>query len=240
MSKDYILWVVEDDPVQLKGIIEMITATCAGGIFQIKSVGGAADLASALTGSERPDAVLMDIDLGADAPSGVELVRAHFDLAKTRVIYTTAFLNLVTDAYRTEHSYLLAKPVKQEQLEFALAKVARSLGEKRQETLSFSFGSSVKNVPCSSIIWLESSKHRVEIHTRGNIHSTYDSLRCLTEKLPRYFVKTHKSYVANLRHVYELKHGELVMEDGSIVPVSRHYQHAVKDALMAELGMRAR
>lgn len=193
-----------------------------------------------LGGGRFPDIVLMDINLGEASRSGVDLVQEHFSSSGTRVIYTTAFMGLVTDAYRTEHCYLLTKPIRQEQLELALKRAVGSIEGEGREVLSFSFGPSVKSIPCSTIAWLESSRHRVEIHSDSGVHCTYESLQSLASKLPACFVKTHKSYITNLRKVFELGRGELVMVDGSRVPVSRHYQRAVKEALMAELGMSAR
>ena len=109
-----------------------------------------------------------------------------------------------------------------------------------RKSLVFVFGTDVKRVACSEIIWLESAGHRVEIHMVDGVRSTYESLRSLVAKLPASFVRSHKSYVANLEHVRELTDHELVMSNGSCIPVSRKYRGAFKGMLMEYLGAEER
>lgn len=237
--REYRLWVIEDDPNQREAIASLIASSSFASQLAINTFAGGGSLKPLIAAGEVPDIVLVDIDLGEGVSSGVELVEAFFSSKKTQVIYTTAYLNLVTDAYKTEHVYLLAKPIKPAELEAALGKAMAAIERSVIQTLAFSCGSSVKRVLCSQIAWLESSGHRVEIHMLDGIRETCDSLRNLAAKLPPTFVRTHKSYVVNLDQVSELVRGELVMADGSTVPVSRKYRHAVKDALMSYLGLRA-
>ena len=237
MARQYALWIVEDDPIQLDGIAAMLRASKLGSELQIEALAGEGALLAALEEGACPDIVMMDINLGADSLSGVDLVEAHFAQASVRIIYTTAYIGCVTSAYRTDHCYLLAKPIKPEQLELALEKALGSLQAEEAESLTFAVGTCVKNIPCSSIAWLESYKHRVEIHSASGVHSTYESMQAIVKRLPSSFAQTHKSYVVNLNKAFELRKGEVELQDGSVIPVSRHYQRAVRESLMTVLGI---
>lgn len=235
--REYSLWLIEDNDVQREHALALLEASSHAQQLHVTAFSGPTELKQKLAGERTPDILITDIGLGEEAPTGVELVEAFFTAKKTRVIYATAYLNLVTSAYRTEHTYLLAKPVALEELELALDKAIDSLERESCEALVFSYGSGVKKLPTSQIMWLESSGHRVEVHATDGIRETYDSLRNLSEKLPRSFVRTHKSYIANLSHATELGQSELMMTDGSSIPVSRKYRREVHDALMSYLGL---
>jgi|GEM_PF-1735210 len=46
------------------------------------------------------------------------------------------------------------------------------------------------------------------------------------------FIRTHQSYVVNLSFVVKRLESELIMDDGFVVPISRKYQKAVREALL--------
>lgn len=233
------LWVIEDNDLQREHIVSLLESSAYAPQFDITALSGAVELKDKLVSSQTPNILLTDIELGDEAPSGVDLAEALFSPKKTQIIYITGHLDLVTSAYRTRHVCLLAKPIKPEQLDMALGKAIAAIEQENRENLAFSFGSGVIKLPTAQILWLESAGHRVEIHAFGCVRETYDSLCRLIEMLPATFVRTHKSYVANLAHAEELTQSELVMTDGSRIPVSRKYRREVHDAFMDYLGLQA-
>lgn len=237
--RQYSLWVVEDDAAQRDEIARLITALPDAASYDIVLLEGPCELKERIAHEGAPDIALLDIDLGEESPTGVDLAEAFFSSKRTQIIYTTAYLNCVTDVYRTNHVYTLAKPVKSEQLELALGKALRVLDALEHESLAFAFGTGVKKVLCADIMWLESAGHRVEIHMVDGVRVTYESLRSLMGKLPLTFMRSHKSYVVNFACISELTERELIMSDGSRVPVSRKYRHALKEALEEYLGQKA-
>lgn len=236
--RSYSLWLIEDDAIQREHAISLLDSSSYASQLRITALDGTAELKEKLACDSAPDILLTDIDLGEETPTGVDLAESLFTRKRTRIIYATAYLNLVTSAYRTDHVYLLAKPVKLEELELALASAIDEIERESRDTLSFSFGSGIKRLATTQIMWLESSGHRVEIHTLDGTRETYDSLRNLAQKLPKSFIRAHKSYIVNLEHVDELLQNELAMTNGLRIPVSRKYRHEVHDALMAHLGLR--
>lgn len=237
MLERYTVWVIEDDALQRDGLARMLEATSMADKLDVTALSDVAELGAYVEDGSIPDIVISDIDLGEGAPSGVELAARHFASKRTQIVYTTAYLNLVTSAYATNHVYLLAKPFGVPQLEAALEKAAQAIRAAQRDYLSFSFGTGVKRVACSEIAWLESAGHRVEIHLLDGVRSTYESLRSLSSRLSKSFVRSHKSYVVNLEHVRELTDHELVMSEGSRIPVSRKYRGALKSALVEHLSI---
>ena len=233
----YKLWLIEDDAVQRASIENLIASSSLAPKFDLTSVISSEDFKNKLLTRETPDIVLSDIDLGIESPTGVDLAEAFFNSKNTKIIYTTAYLNLVTSVYRTNHVYTLAKPFTIKELELALSQAIQAIEKDSLEFITCTAVSGIKKIFCSSILWLESHGHTVEIHTCDDVIKVRDSLKSLAEKLSTSFVKTHKSYIANLAHVLELAKNELVMTNNSRVPVSRNYRRAVKEQLIGYLAL---
>jgi DNA-binding LytR/AlgR family response regulator len=235
--KRFSLWVVEDDPVQRAGTQSLLAQSAWADRLDVAAFSGFDEVKAKLLASDVPDILLCDIDLGEGFLSGVDMVNVLFTRKRTKVIYTTAYLNLVGSVYNSDHVCTIGKPFSLRQLELALDRAEQAIVRDAAEYLAYSVGASVRKLPCSQIVWLESSGHHVKINTLNDVRETYDSLRDLAGRLPSTFARSHKSYVVNLAHAVELDGDGLMMVNGFRVPVSRSYRTALKSELMSFLEM---
>ena len=70
--------------------------------------------------------------------------------------------------------------------------------------------------------------------TKKTEFSFYDTLDNLTQTLPEQFIRCHKSFIVNKRFItcLSVSRGEIELEDGIILPLSRSYKQLVKDATL--------
>ena len=234
----YVTWLVDDDPIQLAGIAAMLAQSRHADRLTVVPIAGSRELLARLADMDEtaPDIVLMDMDLGDGLPHGADLVSRNAVLKKAQIVYVTAYLELVPEAYRTEHRYTLAKPIKASELDSALERAMAGIKQADECVLTFSCGAEVVCIPCTRVRWIESRGHRVAVFTEKGQLSTNEPLRDICSRLPRCFVRTHKSFVVNLDQAFSLRANDLMMADGSFVPVSRTYRKDVKEKLMARLA----
>lgn len=234
----YATWLVDDDPIQLAGIAAMLAQSRHADRLFVVPIAGSRELLARLADVNEvaPDIVLMDMDLGDGLPHGADFVSRSGVLKNAQIIYVTAYLELVPEAYRTEHRYTLAKPIKASELDSALERAMSGIEQAEEDVLTFSRGAEVVRISCAKVKWIESRGHRVTVFTEKGELSTNEPLRDICSRLPRCFVRTHKSFVVNLYHAFSLRANDLIMADGSSVPVSRTYRKDVKEKLMACLA----
>lgn len=82
-----------------------------------------------------------------------------------------------------------------------------------------------------SILFIEtSSDHRIRIHAYDEIIEVYGTLKEYEEKLPNYFIKTHRSYLVNSKNIKDINKYKriIIMKNGEECLVSRL---AIKDVL---------
>ncbi len=154
-----------------------------------------------------------------------------------------AVLLLLLSKRESEKAQQLAKSLEAsmqeaEKLELALAMRAGS-GEGR--VLKIKSSGRLLNIPAKHILYCKAAGDYVEI-VSGSKESEQKtelysgSLRQLTGQLPSGFLKVHRSYLVNASHIHSLKrspsgNGELRLESGDIVPVSRTLFSQIKAAL---------
>jgi DNA-binding LytR/AlgR family response regulator len=185
------------------------------------------------------DAVLMDIDWG-QAKTGMDAAEEiQRRSPETKIIYVTGY----SDKY-SQHIFLrkanlsgyIAKPVDVEILKANLHKVADALPSGEQASLVVRRHGALLSVPFREIYSIESHKHSVTIHSARESVVSYGKLDEIIRALPAEFYRCHKSYIVNMRQIRRFQADEILLKNGSIVPVSRSKYNETKKAYLDFIG----
>lgn len=232
----YTVAILEDDPRQADALARMLAEVDQADSLEIQQVPSLAELDAWLPNG---DILFADIKLGESfgGQNGIELVKTRLADAPTQVIYVTGYLEYCTPVYETEHVYLLAKPVRPEDLQAALTRAIANIERRRAERLVLSAGGSVVSLLPEEICFIESDRRKVRIHAGDEVVEAYATLGSLMSRLPASFINCHKSFLVNMDHIERIDKGGIVLRSGETVPVSRQKRVAVKQALLSRLGM---
>ena len=196
--------VVDDEPPARTRMIQLL-AECA--VLQpLETVGQVGDGVAALEAVERlkPDVVLLDIMM--PGMNGLEVAR-HLAARPEppAVVFVTAFDEHAVQAFEVQAFDYLLKPVRQERLAAALARisrlqpneprleeVARKLGDARTH-LTVSERGRMILVPVEEIVYLRAELKYVTIRTAEREHLTEESLTSLEEEFGNRFVRIHRN-----------------------------------------------
>ena len=89
-----------------------------------------------------------------------------------------------------------------------------------------------REIPLEKLELVESMSHELQftVYHRSEkiIYTMRGSLRDVPLSVEEGFVRTHQSYLVNLRYVKEISSGQAVLWDGKIIPVSRANYREVK------------
>jgi hypothetical protein len=91
-------------------------------------------------------------------------------------------------------------------------------------------------VPASDIEWLEAAENYVNLHVRKHVYPLRSTMTAVEDRLdPLRFVRVHRSYIVNLdflERIEPLDTGDarLLLKDGTRIPCSRRYRHALREA----------
>lgn len=145
-----------------------------------------------------------------------------------QVVYLTNYLSYAVEAYRAEHAYFVLK----EQFEQRLGDVFEKLKARRQQkTMCFSVlnGGTLILRPVE-IHYFERNLRTTKVVADSGEYLIRDKLDALEEILPGTdMLRCHNSYIVNLTYVREMRKGCFILNDQTVIQISRGYTRSVKE-----------
>ena len=137
-------------------------------------------------------------------------------------------------------SGLLMRPLEKLQVTGMLREVLEMVEMKARERLFnnevfvFTTREGTIRVPYSQVLYFEARNKKIYLCTNRIEMSFYSTLDGIEQKVPDYFLRCHKGFIVNRHFVnrVDLKGNCLNLIGGSVLPISRSYRGAVKEALL--------
>jgi two-component system LytT family response regulator len=243
--------IVDDEPLARRGIVQLLSAhsdiVVAGearngreAIHAIRTLG--------------PDLVFLDVQMPELDGLGVLNQVGPQDMPL--VIFVTAYDEFAVKAFDAHAIDYLVKPIQEARFNEALERTrarlraveAVALSQKYEALLSTSELRARRRllVPTSSgeilfevqeIDWIEADDYYAAIHIKGKRHLIREALASLEHRLDTdQFLRVHRSAIVNIERVREVKSDNagttnLILRDGTVVPVSRRRRAQVNQRL---------
>lgn len=181
------------------------------------------------------DIVLMDIEMGGiDGIAAGEKLRADDDNDLVLLLYISSHEDYYNQLFDVQPCAFIGKPIDSNEfshkLEKAINKIIRRRHDGKRKVLPVSQKGYEILVPLKKILYLESKVRKICLYTTDEMMEYYSILSNEEEKLSKDgFIRTHQSYVVNLRYVREVTSKSLTLVDGTEIPISSSRRNSVKE-----------
>ena len=129
----------------------------------------------------------------------------------------------------------LIKPVNQKSFENALENYTKK--KYGVSKFRFSFKNDTYQISGDSIIYIERAGRTISIVTDQDIYKSYMKSTDIWNQLDRKnFASPHVSYIVNLKRIIGTRGNEVLLENGSRIPLSRSMKQEFKDCYLEFLG----
>lgn len=199
--------------------------------FKISCFSAASDLLKEAKVT-RFDIAIIDIEMSS--PNGYE---AALELRKypapPLILFVTHSMDYTIQGYGVAFRYI-PKPLTLEKLTPALD---AAISDVRANRFTFSVDGVSYILYMQDIYYIEVYNHVTTLHTMDGEYSLRASLKEMLAQLPQgYFGLPHQSYIVNLAHVKTSTAQEVVLTNGTRLPVSRRRQSDFMRQLYLYLG----
>jgi two-component system, LytTR family, response regulator len=231
--------IIEDNHRDREILSALLAKYCGKEINIIESVSNLND-AYKLIIKKKPDIIFLDIELGNE--SGFELLQ-KFTNYTFKVIFVTGFSKYALRAIKFNALDYLLKPIEINELVEAVKKVVTyeqvnidnklknlivnfTAPNNKKNKIAIPVVNGLKMITVSDIIYFEANKEYSNIHCIANsvVYSS-TNLGEYEEMLEDYdFCRVHHSFLVNkeyVKHYIKGEGGEILTDNGSIIPVSR-------------------
>lgn len=188
-------------------------------------------------GVEKPDLILLDINLGGKK-DGIQLAEEINNKFELPFIFTTSYTDgpTIERAKKVNPLNYLVKPFKPEQLYtaieiamFNLAKKEKESPAENEEGLIIKDAIFIKEkyrytkIKIDDILWIKAEGNYLELHLPEKKELIRATLGNFLERLARNnFFRTHKSYAVNLDHLSKFEPTQVFI-DKTEIPISKTY-----------------
>lgn len=214
--------ITDDEPIARKGIAKYVEK-----ILYLRLVGMCEDALQLqqLIQKEKVDLLFLDIQM--PGLTGIELLKRLHDPPK--VIFTTAYEEYALQGYELDVLDYLLKPISFERFLKATDKAADYFATRHASSTDYFFikaNGRLEKVVFNEIICIEALQNYVGLYTIKGKFITHSTLKNMQQKLPDYFIQTHKSWLANPVHITGMEQQTLNCGDFKI-PISKYQKTEV-------------
>lgn len=231
----YRIVVCDDEKEILNYILQKVEAGFEQSVFSVNcmAVSDARELV-ALLQNEPVDIIFLDIDMPFF--SGLDIAKMITEKGlKTLLVFVTSYDALVYQTFAYRPFAFIRKSFFQEEIGDIIKRLEQELLSWREE-LVLQKAQEIVRILVEDIYYIEASGNYIDIYTKNGIERYRMTLANMENELKgRSFLRCHKGYLVNIRHINRMKNNEIELTDGSKLPVGRNYEKEVRQAILMSM-----
>ncbi len=155
------------------------------------------------------DVVFLDVEM--PGVNGLELARrVRNQRPQTRIVFVSAYENYAIDAFAIEVVDYLLKPVSPERIAETMRRLvstpnsAESRSDAPMDWVPCEQHGHTVPVSVQDVVYIVAERETIFVCTNHDRYPTKFTLQELQERLPEQFLRTHRSFIANMHQVREI------------------------------------
>ena len=177
------------------------------------------------------DVLLLDINLKSNK-TGLEIAEEIRKRKKNAyIIFTTGHLEYAMIAYKYKTFDYIAKPITMERLEDTIIRLFEDANELTKHYIKIDSKNTL--IDETEIQYIKRDGMKLVFHTSSRDYNTYSSFNKFQGKLPKTYVRCHKSYIVNLNQIKNIEplSGRITFADGNTCDIGPKYKNEFMEVL---------
>ncbi|KAB7786448.1 LytR/AlgR family response regulator transcription factor [Bifidobacterium cebidarum] len=237
--RDIRVGVVEDDPQACQRVLDYLNQyqSETGTQFTISVFDDGEQIVEKYTPTY--DILLLDIEMQhMDGMAAARRIRERDN--SVVIVFITGAPQYAINGYEVQALSYLLKPVPYFAFRQEIKRSIDMVRRRTDEALLIEAGGKQMRVELADVLYIESIRHTIIVHTQGGKLSVTGTLKDFEERLAgQNFFRSNSCYLVNLRHVTGVDGQDCVMSNGEALRVSRPRKKAFLTALTNYMGMGA-
>lgn len=176
--------------------------------------------------AHRPDIIFLDVSMPEQ--SGLEMRQQLLNVPVC--IFVTDYPDHAVQSFELEALDYLLKPVKEKRFEQTIKRIKTHLERLKSEDHSVFIkeGHTYKRIVVDEILYIKALQNYSVLHTTRESFYRYKMISHLLDE-PYFddFIRVHRSYAVNKKHVLSASSKEITLSDQQTIPVGRKYKDVI-------------
>jgi DNA-binding LytR/AlgR family response regulator len=200
---------------------------------QLELVGTCNNVAEAREVLNNTEVDLIFLDIQLPGMTGLNFLRSFPE--SPLVILTTAYAEYALESYEFNVIDYLLKPISLERFTRAINKISNGrlltlAAKEKDDSYNHIFirsGSKFFKVNFSEIVYIQSMKDYLKIHTKEHKLVTHQTMSDMEKILPvKQFIRVHKSFIVAVEHIKSI-YGNTIEVGHAVIPIGSSYKNNV-------------
>ena len=180
---------------------------------------------------EKWDLVLMDVEMPGQ--NGIETARQLRRVNEpATIIFITNYIQYALEGYEVQAFRYLLKPIDAAQFEQVVGTALDEIHHRQTAYLQLKGRSEIIRLAIDELIYAETERGHLLLHTPAKVLECYSTMEKLEQELKQEaFFRCHSSFLVALEAVRQIEKQDVVLKDGTRVPVSKNRKKGMKQAL---------
>lgn len=181
--------------------------------------------------SNPSDVLLLDINLKSNK-TGLELAEEIRKVKKNSyLIFTTGHLEYAMVAYKYKTFDYIAKPITYDRLEDTIIRLFDDINGLNKRYLKIDNKNTL--IDEAEIQYIKRDGMKLIFHTSTRDYDTYSSFNKFQDKLPKSYIRCHKSCIANINQIKDVEpvSGTITFKDGNTCDIGPKYKREFMEVL---------
>jgi DNA-binding LytR/AlgR family response regulator len=226
----------EDNPVDAESVSNFLKEAlgASGTAYQLAVYTNGEQLLEGLTAGV--DMVLLDIEMpGIDGLSTARRVRQYDDVVP--ICFLTRLGSLALEGYEVNAAGFLIKPINYPSFHRTIMRMLHQIRISKASLVAFRVGKEQRFIDVRSIIYVETYKKHVLVHTEREDFACAEPLHAIEAKLgDAAFYRIHNAFLVNMAYVVTMSMTDVYLQNDRL-PLSKHRRQGFLKALIEYSGV---
>lgn len=181
---------------------------------------------------------LIVLDMCMEPMNGIEIAHIirQFD-TEVPIIILTSSIEYAVEGYKINALRYLLKPVAKKEFLDLIQETLLKLSRHNNEYFIFTNASGLNKISLENIYYFESNIRTIYLYSKDGIFTFTGKISEIEKQLKTCgFVRTHKSYIVNLKYVSNIFKEIIMLENKKEILLSKHKRKEVSQQLLTYMG----
>lgn len=179
------------------------------------------------------DLIFMDVEMdkmnGLDAAAKIR----ESDFITT-IIFISQYEDYYKEAYNVHPFHFLSKPISRAKIDEVMASYLK-MKKQDVETFTFNINKSQYTIHLSEVLYFNSERRHVNVICKDKTYVFYGKLNDVQKRIESKncrFLRTHQSFLVNMKYVKEYHYTDVVMSNGDVLLISKDNRKRMREIHM--------